>query len=91
LHNTAEIMRRTGMPRETLFRFREAGLIAPVEYSPLGRPLYPSAVYGQIERIEELRVLGMNLQEVRDVFAREEESAVAANIAVGEQNTGAGE
>jgi DNA-binding transcriptional MerR regulator len=80
-------MRRTALPRQTLESFRRAELIEPERYSPLGRPLYPSSVYMQIERIEELRVLGMNLDEVKEVFARDVDLEPAA-LLIGDDATG---
>ena len=69
VHNIAEIMRRTGLSREALFRLREAGVIDSVDSSPLGRPLFGPRIYSRIERAEQLRELGMAIDEIRQVMA----------------------
>ena len=71
LFNIAQVMRRTGLPRESLCLLRLAGLITPVEMTPLGRMLFAANVFGRIERIEELKGLGMSLEEVAEVFAND--------------------
>ncbi len=65
LHNVSEIMRRTGLAREAVFRLRAAGIIEPVYASPLGRPLFAARAYARIERAAQLQALGMTVDEVR--------------------------
>ena len=72
VHTIAELMRRYSLPRESVFRFWQAGLIEPARVSPLGRPLFTAAAFARIERVDELLALGMNLDEARSVMDSEE-------------------
>ncbi len=78
VHNIGELTRRTGVPREVIGRFRRAGLLESVHASPLGRPLFASAAYAQIERIEQLRALGMSLDEVKEVIEHDGDAVMAS-------------
>ncbi len=75
VHNISEIMRRTGLSRESLCRLRQASVIEQVGSSPLGRPLFPSCTYGRIERAEQLRELGMSLDQVSQTLSLDPDAA----------------
>ena len=79
LHNVSEIMRRTSLSREAVFRLRAAGIIEPVNASPLGRPLFAARAYARIERAEQLQELGMTIDEVRQSI--ELDPALAGRLA----------
>ena len=86
LFNVAQIMRRTGLPRESLCLLRLAGLISPVTTTPLGRMLFGASIFGRIERIEELKSLGMSLEEISEVFSNDTDDLQPMPMLMDEQS-----
>lgn len=55
LYRIGEVMRYTGMSRQTLHNYTMMGLITAAERTESGHRLYPESVFGRLERIEMLK------------------------------------
>ena len=55
-YKVGEIMRHTGLSRQTIHNYTMLGLIAPVERTESGHRLYGEQVFDRIRRIEMYKV-----------------------------------
>jgi len=71
LWKVGELIRHTGLSRQTLHNWCQLGLICEVEQSPGGHRLFDERVFSQLERIQRLRKQGRRLQEIAELLERE--------------------
>lgn len=72
-YKVGEIMRHTGLSRQTIHNYTMLGLLKPVERTDSGHRLYDEAVFDRIRRIE-LMKLHRTLQEVKEALDAESAS-----------------
>lgn len=65
LYKIGEVMRYTGLSRQTIHNYTVLGLIAEAERTESGHRLYGEEVFERLRRVEELKQ-GMTLAEVRE-------------------------
>lgn len=70
LFKIGEIMRHTGLSRQTVHNYTTLGLITEAERTESGHRLYDESVFRTLERIEELKARH-TLQEVRELLTAE--------------------
>ena len=85
VHTIAELMRRYSLPRESIYRFWQAGVIEPVRATKMGRVLFSAAAFARIERVDELLALGMNLDEARTIMENEDVERMAVPLLVADR------
>ena len=66
----AEVMRHTGLSRQTIHNYTTFGLITEAARTPAGHRLYDESVFAHLERIQDLK-RSMTLQEIRELLASE--------------------
>lgn len=54
-YKIGEVMRATGLSRQTIHNYTAMGLISEVERTPSDHRLYDEGVFARLERIEELK------------------------------------
>lgn len=64
LYKIGEVMRYTGLTRQTLHNYTVFGLITEVERTEFGHRLYSEKVFSRIERIRKLKEKGKSLREI---------------------------
>jgi DNA-binding transcriptional MerR regulator len=69
LFKIGEVMRHTGLSRQTLHNYTTLGLITEEERTESGHRLYGEEVFRRLKRIEELKG-EMTLKEIRRLLAR---------------------
>lgn len=69
LFKIGEVMRHTGLSRQTLHNYTTLGLITEEERTESGHRLYGEDVFRRLKRIEELKG-EMTLKEIRRLLAR---------------------
>ena len=74
LYKIGEIMRHTGISRQTLHNYTMMGLIQEAERTDSGHRLYGEEVFDRIEKIKMLQ-RHRTLREVKDLLEREPVSA----------------
>ncbi len=72
LYRIGDIMRYTGLSRQTLHNYTVLGLIREEERTQGGHRLYPESVFERLSRIHELRRTN-TLREIREMLERESE------------------
>lgn len=72
-YKVGEIMRHTGLSRQTIHNYTMLGLLKPVERTDSGHRLYDETVFDRIRRIE-LMKLHRTLQEVKEALDAENAS-----------------
>ena len=72
LYRIGDIMRYTGLSRQTLHNYTVLGLIREEERTQGGHRLYPECVFERLSRIHELRRTN-TLREIREMLERESE------------------
>jgi len=70
LYRIGDIMRYTGLSRQTLHNYTVLGLIREEERTAGGHRLYPESVFERLRRIHELRREN-TLREIREMLERE--------------------
>ena len=73
LYRIGEIMRHTGLSRQTIHNYTVFGLITEEERTEAGHRLYGEDVFPRLRRIEELKLENKTLREIRLVLAQEDE------------------
>ncbi|GAA0246433.1 MerR family transcriptional regulator [Actinomadura nitritigenes] len=71
LYTIGELARRTGLPVRTIRFYSDAGVVPPTDRSPAGYRLYDIAAATRLDLVRTLRDLGVDLDTVRRVLARE--------------------
>ncbi len=69
LFKIGEVMRHTGLSRQTIHNYTTLGLITEEERTESGHRLYGEDVFRRLKRIEELKEQ-MTLKEIRRMLAR---------------------
>ncbi len=69
LFKIGEVMRHTGLSRQTIHNYTTLGLITEEERTDSGHRLYGEDVFRRLLRIEELKGQ-MTLKEIRRILAR---------------------
>ena len=70
LFRIGEVMRYSGLSRQTVHNYTVLGLITERERTPGGHRLYPEEVFDRLQRIKELRRT-RTLSEIRRILASE--------------------
>ncbi|MCB9934943.1 MAG: MerR family DNA-binding transcriptional regulator [Planctomycetes bacterium] len=73
-YKVGEIMRHTGLSRQTIHNYTMLGLIHPVERTEAGHRLYDESVFDRIRRIELLKI-HRTLNEIREMLEEEDRKA----------------
>ena len=73
LYKIGEIMKYTGLSRQTIHNYTMMGLIEEAERTDSGHRLYPEGVFERIQKIEMLK-RHRTLREVMDLIKKEEKS-----------------
>lgn len=71
LYKIGEVMRYSGLTRQTIHNYTMLGLITEEERTPSGHRLYGEGVFHRLQRIQELKE-SMSLKEIRDALDRGE-------------------
>ena len=79
LYRIGEIMRYTGLSRQTLHNYTVFGLITEEERTEAGHRLYGEDVFERLRRIEDLKLQGKTLREIRQTLDREDGEAPASS------------
>jgi hypothetical protein len=74
LFKIGEVMRYSGLSRQTIHNYTSLGLITEAERTPAGHRLYDGLVFERLRRVQELKKT-KTLLEVREFLDREERSA----------------
>jgi DNA-binding transcriptional MerR regulator len=64
LYKIGEVMRYTGLTRQTIHNYTVFGLITEAERTESGHRLYNEKVFARIERIRKLKEKGKSLREI---------------------------
>ncbi|MEC8895412.1 MAG: MerR family transcriptional regulator [Planctomycetota bacterium] len=64
LYKIGEVMRYTGLTRQTIHNYTVFGLITEAERTESGHRLYNEKVFSRIERIKKLKEKGKSLREI---------------------------
>ncbi len=67
-----ELARRTGLSVRALHHYDETGLVRPAGRTPAGHRLYGHAEVARLQQVLSLRALGLSLDEIRELLARQE-------------------
>ncbi len=69
LLKTAEVLERSGISRQVLYRYMQLELIVPAETTETGRNLFALGVFKQIEWIQRLNQSGYTLRDIREIYS----------------------
>ena len=64
LWKVGELVRHSGLTRQTIHNYCLLGLIRETEQTPSGHRLYDEEVFERLERIQQLKAQGKGLQEI---------------------------
>lgn len=70
LWKVGDLVRATGLTRQTIHNYCLLGLIQEAERTPSGHRLYDDAVFERLARIERLKRQGKRLQEIAELIDR---------------------
>ena len=71
LYRVGEVMRHTGLGRQTIHNYTQMGLIREEERTESGHRLYGEGVFPRLQRVRELKE-SMSLKEIRNALERGE-------------------
>lgn len=71
LFKIGEVMRYTGLSRQTLHNYTMLGLIREVERTDSGHRLYPADVFDRLERIIGLKKEKKTLRDIQEIMSAE--------------------
>ena len=74
LYKIGEVMKYSGLSRQTIHNYTMMGLILEEERTPSGHRLYPESVFGRLEKIKML-LRHRSLREVGEILKKEDETA----------------
>ncbi|MFI7037902.1 MerR family transcriptional regulator [Microbispora rosea] len=80
LYTVGQIARRTGLSVHTIRFWSDSGLIAPTDRSAGGYRLYDAAAVARFDLVRALRELGIGLEAVRRILARQATVAEVAEV-----------
>jgi len=72
LYRIGEVMRYTGLSRQTIHNYTVFGLITEEERTEAGHRLYGEEVFARLRRIQELKAQNKTLREIRLILDEEE-------------------
>lgn len=72
LLKTAEVLRRTGITHQILYRYITLGLIEPAETTGTGQRFFRPNVVDFIELIKSLNQSGYSLRHIKEIFFKDE-------------------
>ena len=81
-YKVGEIMRHTGLSRQTIHNYTMLGLIHPIERTEAGHRLYDEAVFDRIRKIEMLKI-HRTLNEIREMLEEEDKQGDDGQSAAG--------
>lgn len=73
-YRIGDVIRASGISRQTLHNYTHMGLVRERERTPSGHRLYGEEVFQRLERIRDLKAQGMSLRQIREILEREEMS-----------------
>ena len=68
LFRIGEVMRYSGLSRQTIHNYTTLGLITEAERTESGHRLYPEAVFKRLQRIEKLKKRSKTLRQNKDIL-----------------------
>lgn len=71
LYKIGEVMRYSGLSRQTIHNYTVMGLISEAERTPAGHRLYAEAVFARLARVRALQG-SMTLREIKQLLERED-------------------
>ncbi|WP_079138899.1 MerR family transcriptional regulator [Actinacidiphila rubida] len=71
LHSIGELARRTGLTVKAVRYYSDRGIVTPAGRTPAGYRRYTADAVARLELVRTLRELGVDLETVREVVARE--------------------
>ena len=90
LVRTREILERTGISRQVLYRYMQLDLIVPASTSASGRNHFSPKVFVILELIERLKERGYTLRDIKDIVGKKM-ATVQKEKAAGEAESEDGE
>lgn len=81
-YKVGEIMRHTGLSRQTIHNYTMLGLIKPIERTDAGHRLYDESVFDRIRKIEMLKI-HRTLNEIREMLEAEDQQISDGEAATG--------
>lgn len=81
-YKVGEIMRHTGLSRQTIHNYTMLGLIKPIERTDAGHRLYDESVFDRIRKIEMLKI-HRTLNEIREMLEAEDQQNTDGEAATG--------
>ncbi len=73
LYKIGEVMKYTGLSRQTIHNYTMMGLISEAERTPSGHRLYGEEIFQRVERIKMLR-MHRPMREVIEILRKEDEA-----------------
>lgn len=70
LWKVGELIRHSGLTRQTIHNYCLLGLLQEAERTPSGHRLYDERAFKRLERIERLKRAGKQLAEIADLLQR---------------------
>lgn len=70
LYKIGEVMRYSGLTRQTIHNYTMFGLLTEAERTESGHRLYGEDVFVRIEKIKKLRKSGKTLKEIRGILSK---------------------
>jgi DNA-binding transcriptional MerR regulator len=68
LLKTAEVVKRAGITRQTLYTYTTMGLIEEQDKTATGHKLYGESVFRRLKLIHDLQESGYTLRDIQDLF-----------------------
>jgi DNA-binding transcriptional MerR regulator len=68
LLKTGEVLKRSGVPRQTLYTYLAMGMIEEARTTPTGHKLFDESVFMRLKLIRDLRESGYALRDLTDIF-----------------------
>ena len=69
LYRIGEIVRHTGLSRQTIHNYTTMGILQESRWTPGGHRLYDESVFERLDAIIELKAASTSLQDIREHFA----------------------
>ena len=89
LYKIGEVMRYTGLSRQTVHNYTVMGLISEAERTPSGHRLYEESVFERLRRVRALQEF-MTLQEIKAHLEHEDRVETGEGSLLGEAGAKAG-
>lgn len=69
LLKTGEVLERSEISRQVLYRYMQLELVTAAETTDTGRNLFRESVFRQIQLIQQLNQSGYTLRDIREIFS----------------------